>query len=407
MEALRDVSFEVKRGETFGVIGPNGCGKSTLLKLVAGIFRPSSGTIGVNGRVSALIELGAGFHPEITGRENVVINGVMLGLTRAEIERKMPSIIEFSGLEKFIDEPVKTYSSGMYVRLGFAVAIHVDPEILVVDEVLAVGDEAFANRCLDTIRELSARGRTIFFVSHALSLVEDLCDRVLYLKDGKVRGLGDPREMLSLYRLDVAEEEGHRLQAVHVEDQVALQALEKAAERVPETTPGLEPGESPGPPRGEDAPPAEKPRRWGDGSVVITACRLLGENGEERYAFRTGETLVVEIEAHPRKKLTDFVFGVGLFTTEDVCLHGSNTDVDELAGESFEAPARVRVALSGLRLGEGTYLLDVAVHAKRGTPYDYWRGACRFRVSTDRPEAGLLSPVRRWETSGGVVFRPR
>jgi ABC-type polysaccharide/polyol phosphate transport system ATPase subunit len=209
--ALKDVSFTVAHGETFGVVGPNGCGKSTLLKLVAGLFKPTSGRIAVDGKVSALIELGAGFHPEISGRENVVINGVMLGLTRKEIERKLPEIIAFSGLADFIDEPVKTYSSGMYVRLGFAVAVHVDPDILVVDEVLAVGDEAFAHRCLDTIAEFSRRGKTIFFVSHSLVLVEELCDRVLYLEGGRVEALGDPRETLAKYRMDVAAEEGMRL----------------------------------------------------------------------------------------------------------------------------------------------------------------------------------------------------
>ena len=211
VRALSDVSFTVARGETFGVVGPNGCGKSTLLKLVAGLFKPTAGTLEVTGKVSALIELGAGFHPEISGRENVVINGVMLGLTRREIEKKLPEIVAFSGLEEFIDEPVKTYSSGMYVRLGFAVAVHVDPDVLVVDEVLAVGDEAFAHRCLDTIADFSRRGKTIFFVSHSLALVEELCDRVLYLDHGKTKALGDPRETLARYRMDVADEEGARL----------------------------------------------------------------------------------------------------------------------------------------------------------------------------------------------------
>ncbi|HQR68723.1 MAG TPA: ABC transporter ATP-binding protein, partial [Thermoanaerobaculia bacterium] len=216
MDALTDVTFSVGRGETFGVIGANGSGKSTLLKLVAGILKPTSGTLAVRGKVSALIELGAGFHPEISGRENVVINGVMLGLTRKEIERKLPEIVAFSGLADFIDQPVKTYSSGMYVRLGFAVAVHVDPDILVVDEVLAVGDEAFSRRCLDTIGEFRARGKTIFFVSHALGLVEELCDRVLYLGEGRVKGLGEAREMLAAYRLDVAAGEGERLAAEYV-----------------------------------------------------------------------------------------------------------------------------------------------------------------------------------------------
>ncbi|HQN10169.1 MAG TPA: ABC transporter ATP-binding protein, partial [Thermoanaerobaculia bacterium] len=267
VSALSGVSFDVRRGETFGVIGANGSGKSTLLKLVAGLFKPTSGTLRVDGKVSALIELGAGFHPEISGRENVVINGVMLGLTRKEIERKLPAIVEFSGLSEFIDEPVKTYSSGMYVRLGFAVAVHVDPEVLVVDEVLAVGDEAFSRRCLDTIKEFSTRGRTIFFVSHSLALVEELCDRVLYLSGGRVAGLGEPREMLAAYRLDVAAGEGTRLLAEHAVGQEELRA--EAAAPVPAPAgaaegDGLEAGPA----------PAERARRWGDRSATIEGVRL-------------------------------------------------------------------------------------------------------------------------------------
>ena len=393
--ALSGVSFGVRRGETFGVIGANGSGKSTLLKLVAGLFKPTSGALRVDGKVSALIELGAGFHPEISGRENVVINGVMLGLTRKEIERKLPSIVEFSGLSEFIDEPVKTYSSGMYVRLGFAVAIHVDPEVLVVDEVLAVGDEAFARRCLDTIKEFSARGKTIFFVSHSLALVEELCDRVLYLSGGKVAGLAEPREMLAAYRLDVSAGEGSRLLAEHAVEQDALRAEEAAPAPAPPS------GEPPAP--GEpEAPAPAKPRRWGDRSATIDGVRLLGNDGAERYAFRTGEEVTVEIAATPARPLRDFVFGIGLFTPEDVCVHGTNTEIDGLLPARFDAPARVRVTLARCDLGPGTYLLDVAVHAKNGTPYDYWRGACRFRVDSTRTEAGLWSPERAWDAEGGV-----
>lgn len=396
VQALSDVSFDVARGETFGVIGANGSGKSTLLKLVAGLFKPTAGTLRVDGKVSALIELGAGFHPEISGRENVVINGVMLGLTRKEIERKLPSIVDFSGLAEFIDEPVKTYSSGMYVRLGFAVAVHVDPEVLVVDEVLAVGDEAFARRCLDTIKEFSARGRTIFFVSHSLALVEELCDRVLYLSGGKVAGLGEPREMLAAYRLDVSAGEGTRLLAEHAVGQLALRAEEAAPLPSPE----------PEAPAGEEPLPAEKPRRWGDRTATIDGVRLLGADGGERYAFRTGESVTVEIAATPARPLDDFVFGIGLFTPEDVCVHGSNTEIDGLMPEGFDAPARVRVTLVRCDLGPGTYLLDVAIHAHNGTPYDYWRGACRFRVDSPRTEAGLWAPERSWAAEGGVTWTP-
>jgi len=393
VQALADVSFGVVRGETFGVIGANGSGKSTLLKLVAGIFKPSAGRLSVNGKVSALIELGAGFHPEISGRENVVINGVMLGLTRKEIERKLPEIVAFAGLEDFVDQPVKTYSSGMYVRLGFAVAVHVDPDILVVDEVLAVGDEAFSRRCLDTIAEFSARGKTIFFVSHALGLVEELCDRVLYLEHGRVKGLGEAREMLAAYRLDVAAEEGERLAVEHVKVQEELRAEPAAAVPPPDAAP------APGP-----EPPAEKPRRWGDRSAVITACRLLGADGKERYSFASGDEMTLEIEAAPARPLDDFVFGVGLFTPEDVCVHGTNTEVDGFLPGRFDGPATVRLTLPRVELGAGSYLVDVAIHSGRGTPYDFWRGACRFHVESPSRDAGVWRPERSWSVAGGARF---
>ncbi len=406
--ALSDVSFTVARGETFGVIGPNGSGKSTLLKLVAGLFKPTSGQLLVDGKVSALIELGAGFHPEISGRENVIINGVMLGLTRKEIEKKLPEIVAFSGLEDFIDEPVKTYSSGMYVRLGFAVAVHVDPDILVVDEVLAVGDEAFAHRCLDTIADFSRRGKTIFFVSHSLVLVEELCDRVLYLEQGRVKGLGDPREMLAAYRLDVAAGEGVRLETEHRKDQKILAAASSSLpieEKPADPEEGLQQATT----SAEPAPPKQKisPRRWGNRDVSITGCRLLDAAGVERYAFRSGESVTIEIAAEPRVPTSDFVFGIAIFTPDEVCVHGTNTEIDGILPKSLDGPATVRVTLPRLDLGAGTYLLDVAVHSRRETPYDYWRGACRFQVDSPDQGTGLYRPERRWTFSGGVSVGAR
>jgi homopolymeric O-antigen transport system ATP-binding protein len=187
--ALDGVSFDVPTGSTFGVIGANGSGKSTLLKLLAGITKPTRGALSVQGRISALIELGAGFHPEISGRENVYINGIMLGLNRREIEDRFDEIVEFAEMRRFIDAPVKTYSSGMYMRLGFSVAIHVEPEVLLIDEVLAVGDEAFTRKCLDKIGEFRRRGRTILIVTHSLGLVEKMCDDVLWLRQGKVEAI--------------------------------------------------------------------------------------------------------------------------------------------------------------------------------------------------------------------------
>src|ERR1017187_2723211 len=194
--ALQNVSFSVPRGSTFGVIGRNGSGKSTALKLVAGISKPTSGTVKVDGRISALIELGAGFHPEISGRENVFINGIMLGLTKREVMNRFDEIVEFAELTEFIDAPVKTYSSGMYMRLGFAVAIHVDPDVLLVDEVLAVGDEAFTHKCLDKFSEFRRRGKTILLVTHSLGMVERFCDEAVWLDAGQKRADGEPKRVI-------------------------------------------------------------------------------------------------------------------------------------------------------------------------------------------------------------------
>src|SRR6186997_63441 len=197
--ALSGISLSIPEGCTFGLVGRNGSGKSTALKLVAGITKPTTGTVAVRGRISALIELGAGFHPEISGRENVFINGIMLGLTKREVAQRFDEIVEFAEMENFIDAPVKTYSSGMYMRLGFAVAIHVDPDVLLVDEVLAVGDEGFTHKCLDKFSEFKRRGKTILLVTHSLGLIERFCDEALWLDGGKVEAEGDPRRVVDAY----------------------------------------------------------------------------------------------------------------------------------------------------------------------------------------------------------------
>src|SRR3954469_14525584 len=209
--ALTDVSFSVAKGSTYGVIGRNGSGKSTALKLVAGITKPTSGSVRVEGRISALIELGAGFHPEISGRENVFINGIMLGLTKSEIHERFDEIVDFAELREFIDAPVKTYSSGMYMRLGFAVAIHVDPDVLLVDEVLAVGDEGFTHKCLDKFAEFRRRNKTILLVTHSLNLVERFCDVAHWLDHGLTKGEGDPKRVVAAYVINVEDAEENEL----------------------------------------------------------------------------------------------------------------------------------------------------------------------------------------------------
>src|SRR5438105_3874842 len=235
--ALKDVSFTVPRGTTVGVIGRNGSGKSTALKLVAGITKPSAGTVQVTGRISALIELGAGFHPEISGRENVFINGIMLGLSKREVEERFDDIVNFAELREFIDAPVKTYSSGMYMRLGFAVAIHVDPDVLLVDEVLAVGDEGFTHKCLDKFAEFKRRNKTILLVTHSLGLVERFCDEALWLDEGKKKGQGDPKRVIGAYMTDVERQEEQFLAST---DAKAAEAVKAA----PATTGPIDAGDT-------------------------------------------------------------------------------------------------------------------------------------------------------------------
>jgi ABC-type polysaccharide/polyol phosphate transport system ATPase subunit len=388
--ALEGVSFQVPRGATFGVIGENGSGKSTLLKLVAGITKPTRGSIAVDGRVSALIELGAGFHPEISGRENVSINGIMLGLTRREVERRFDAIVDFAELREFIDAPVKTYSSGMYMRLGFAVAIHVDPEVLLIDEVLAVGDEAFTRKCLDKIAEFRRTGKTIVFVTHSLGLVEKMCDDVLWLRHGRAADRGDPRRVVDAYLTYVAAGEEAQLKA----QPAATAALATTADE-PAPQASL---------RGASS--GYRPGRWGGREIEIRAVRLLDGRGRERHVFVPGETVTLALSVHAREPVFDFVFGVGLYSAEGASVYGTNTDIEGFQPRRAEGDAEVRVALEGLSLVEGTYLLDLAAHRRDGTPYDYLRGLHSLRVKSRVKDVGLYRPLHAWSFSGGADLVP-
>ena len=376
--ALSDVSFAVAKGEAVGLIGSNGSGKSTLLKTVAGILKPTSGTVRVDGRVAALIELGAGFHPEISGRENIYINGAVLGLSRRQIDQRLDAIVEFSGLADFIDEPVKNYSSGMYVRLGFAVAIHTDPDILMVDEVLAVGDEAFSHSCLRRIEEFLADGKTLLLVSHSLDLIEDICDRVIWLEGGKLKASGLPRRVVDAYREWVAAAEGHAHQA----------AKEHREHEATEA----------------DAEESEEALRWGSGEAVIEQIRML-VGGEERYHFQSGDAVTFEISARALRALEDFVFGIGIQTPRGGECWGTNTDLDGfLPAHLEEGPVTVQVHCPNLRLGPGEYVVDVAVHARDGTPFDYRRQLASFSVTAPTRGLGTYFPEHRWTFSGSVEW---
>jgi ABC-type polysaccharide/polyol phosphate transport system ATPase subunit len=400
--ALNDVSLTVPRGRTLGVIGRNGSGKSTLLKLVAGITKPSSGTVTVDGRISALIELGAGFHPEISGRENVFINGIMLGLTRREVTQRFDEIVEFAEMKEFIDAPVKTYSSGMYMRLGFAVAIHVDPDVLLVDEVLAVGDEGFTHKCLDKFAEFKRRNKTILLVTHSLGMVERFCDEALWLDAGRIRGSGDPKRIVGAYITYVEQREEKELAATDAKARdVASAAIvspdEPASAVLPDT------------PMETATGPADMFRategRWGSREIEITDVALLGPDGQPAHIFQSGEPLDLRIRMRAPLPVDDFVVGVGVFNAEGVCCYGTNTYIEELTPERLAGDTEAIFSIESLDLVEGTYKMDVAIHKMDGYPYDYHRLLYTFRVKSRTKDVGIYRPRHGWRFSGDVRFK--
>jgi ABC-type polysaccharide/polyol phosphate transport system ATPase subunit len=404
--ALRGVSFSVPKGCTYGVIGRNGSGKSTLLKCVAGITRPTEGTVTVDGRISALIELGAGFHPEISGRENIFINGIMLGLSKREVQRRFDEIVEFAEMQEFIDAPVKTYSSGMYMRLGFAVAIHVDPEVLLVDEVLAVGDQGFTLKCLDKFAEFRRQNRTILLVTHTLDLVEKFCDQALWLDKGKTRAEGEPKRAVAAYIIDVERAENHELAKAEA-DRVAAAAKTAASSSTADEEPMPSERESP-------AEASEEPRnmfkaaegRWGTREIEITKVALVGPGGEAGHVFQSGEPMEVRMTVRAHQPITDFVFGIGIFNADGVCCYGTNTNLEEFQPDHLSGEGEVSFQIDSLKMVEGTYRLDLAVHKVDGYPYDYHRLLYSFRVKSRTQDVGIYSPDHRWTFTGNIQFKP-
>ncbi|HVN77095.1 MAG TPA: ABC transporter ATP-binding protein [Thermoanaerobaculaceae bacterium] len=359
--ALSGVDLEIGPGETFGVIGPNGSGKSTLLKLVAGILRPTLGSVEVAGRVTALIELGAGFHPEISGRDNALVNGMMLGLSRSEVLERLDEIVEFSGIGQFIDQPVKTYSSGMYVRLGFAVAVAVEPDVLVVDEILAVGDEAFAHRCLDRIARLQRGGTAILLVSHDLGLVEQLAQRAMYLKSGSPVLVGPAGAAVARYRSDVASDEAGAAAAVGT------------------------------------------PRRWGNGAVTLESVELVTGAGTPVRLVMSGEAAAIRIAYSVRVPQDDFVFGVAIHREDGSHVFGTNTDLDGWRAERLAGAGTITLEFPRLELAPGHYVVDAAVHAKGGLAYDYACEVASFTVTAPVPWPGCYAPRHCWRPQGPAM----
>jgi ABC-type polysaccharide/polyol phosphate transport system ATPase subunit len=416
-QALRGVSFQVPKGCTYGVIGRNGSGKSTLLKCVAGITRPTEGDVIVDGRISALIELGAGFHPEISGRENIFINGIMLGLTKKEIQYRFDEIVEFAEMQDFIDAPVKTYSSGMYMRLGFAVAVHVDPDVLLVDEVLAVGDQGFTHKCLDKFAEFRRRNKSILLVTHSLDLVEKFCDVAHWLDHGLTKGEGDPKRVVAAYVIDVEDSEENELAKAEAV-RVAASAKDvggnfssaeggEGANVITELDANVETGEGPATEEAQGPKDGFKSDegRWGTREIEITNVSLSGPDGEAGHVFQSGDAIQIRMDVASKERITDFVFGLGLFNADNVCVYGTNTNLEEFQPSEIDGSGIVTFTIDKLDLVEGTYRLDLAAHKADGYPYDYHRLLYTFRVKSRIRDVGIYRPDHKWDFGGGIKIQ--
>ena len=352
--ALKNVTFAVPKGEAWGIIGANGSGKSTLLRLVAGIIHPTSGNITIDGKVSALLELGAGFHPDLTGRENVYLSASILGLSRKEVDERFGQIVQFAGLERFIDIPVKRYSSGMFVRLGFSTAIHMRPDILLIDEILAVGDAAFQRKCWQSLLGFRQQGATIIVVSHDLRAIERLCEKAIVLENGQLVYVGGAAEAIRVYESDPS---------------LIVQV------------------------------------QTGSGEAEIVQVRLFDRLGREANTFRQGEPMTVEVSYRAREPIDDPVFGVQIWRENDLyapggaLCHGTNTARRGLRVGRVEGEANFQLHYDGLPLLEGRYYLKVSVlsDASGASPYALLERVCPFRVSSDEESgAGIAMMREQW-----------
>ncbi|MCR4795894.1 MULTISPECIES: ABC transporter ATP-binding protein [Ruminococcus] len=365
-KVLRGISFDVKRGEAIGLIGHNGCGKSTTLKLLTRIMYPDSGTIKLKGRVSSLIELGAGFHPDMSGRENIYTNAAIFGLTKKEIDARLDDIVEFSELADFIDNPVRTYSSGMYMRLAFSVAINVDADILLIDEILAVGDANFQAKCFNKLREIKAQGTTIVIVSHSLGQIEQICDRSIWIHEGLIKAEGPPKE-IDLEYLDYMSRK--------------RQELMKAAEAADEK---------------EETTEEEQGKRWGSGQARIKRVRSFAADGTEQSVFRIGEDIKLVVDYTVKKPVDDAVFGVGVFDLNGTQCYGTNTRIDKVPDFVLDKDGTVEILLKKVMLLGGAYNLDIAIEQGEGIPVDYYRQAHKIEMISAEGDAGVFRIEHTW-----------
>lgn len=355
---VQDINLEVMPGECLGILGKNGSGKSTLLKLITRIIRPTTGRIAIGGRVSALLELGAGFHPDLTGRENIYLNASILGLDKQDIQSHFDSVVAFSELEEFIDTPVKFYSSGMYMRLGFSIAVHVKPEILIIDEILAVGDQAFQEKCINHIYDMKRKGTTIILVSHSLDLMRKLCTHLAWMEKGRIRAYGTPEELIQQY-LSFLYEHGYQ----------PLTQSGKSFERL------------------------------GTGEVEVTKVRLLDGQQKEQNAFLTGDSLTIEINYTAHRPVQEPEFGLAIYREDGIQINGPNTQFAGLHIEEINGSGIVRYHIPELLLLPARYVISVAIHDSHyPLTYDHHDKAYEFQIGSSgtREIFGLIQIPATW-----------
>ena len=413
--ALRDVSFEVKRGRSFGIIGPNGAGKSTLLKIIGGITRPTEGMLELRATLSTLLDLGLGFHQDFTGRQNIRLNCSLLGMADEQIDARIPDIIRFAELGDFIDLPVRTYSAGMNLRLGFAIAAHADSDIFLVDEVLAVGDQYFQRRCINKIEEFLEKGRTIILVSHDLHAVRSLCDEALWLDRGQVRALGPARDVVDRY-LDIERERasGGRAKVVRpfvpnptprdvlpevarvhttFDDPELARAVQRGCRLDDAAAVWAQEAET----EAYDINDGDTPIVQGSGEVRVLSVRILDGHGRPRTGFQTGEDLVVAVTFRTTMTVERPIFGVAIFRSDGVYIHGPNTRYDQVLDGDYNGIYTFWIAWRKLPLLRGRYRLSVAVFDKNHLKPHVWHNQLHdFEVKSELEDHGAVMLEHGW-----------
>ncbi len=368
--ALKDINFTVKKGEAVGIIGKNGCGKSTLLKIIANIFRPTKGSVAINGKITPFLELGVGFQPDHTAKANIYIYGAIMGLSDREIDAKLDEILDFSGLRRFEDTKLKNFSSGMQVRLAFATAIQTNPEILLMDEVLAVGDLEFQQKCLDVFQQYIKEKKTIVFVSHDLNSVRRFCSKALFLRHGEQVAFGNTNEIIDkyVYGVDVQKDTKDLQLDPEIDESNHLN---------------------------EDA--KEEKTRWGNKKVEINNVKFINKFGKESTMFNSRDPMTIRIEYNVNEAVEDLQIGIAVYSDNDVMCYGTNTDIRGYVVDTTPGSNEINLNIHNLTMMEGKFHLTVAAHSKEHEPYDWRDKQFSFNVVKNGNDAGLFDVPCEWK----------